>query len=106
MKEISFVLTSVSGEGEAGEIASRLVERGLAACVSVVPAVRSIYRWRGNICDDRESLLIIKTTADLFEKVEEEIKKSHSYELPEIVALAVPKGSVDYLRWIAEQVGG
>lgn len=89
-----------SEEGE--KIARALVEKRLAACANILPGLRSIYHWQGNICDDRELLLIAKTSSSLFEALEKEVKALHSYTVPEIIALPIVAGSKEYLNWIDE----
>ncbi len=86
----------------AQKLADYLVENKLAACVNIVENVFSTYFWQGNIEKDNESLMIIKTRADLFERLEEEVKKQHPYSVPEIIAMSIVKGSKDYLNWIDE----
>ena len=86
---------------EAGQkIADALVERRLAACVNLVPGLRSTYRWKGEICRDDEVLLLIKTRSELFERVKTAILKLHPYELPEVIAVPVSAGHETYLDWI------
>lgn len=86
--------------GEAERIARTLVEDRLAACVNIVPQVRSIYRWEGKITNDEESLLICKTTSARFAQLQEKVRKIHPYSCPEIVALDVKEGFSDYLNWV------
>lgn len=94
------VYITVSSPEEGEKIAKALVEKRLAACVNIVPGLRSIYHWQGKICDDRELLLIAKTGDSLFERLEHEVKSIHSYKVPEIIALPILKGSKEYLDWI------
>jgi len=82
------------------DIATTLVSSQLAACVNIVPGLTSIYTWKGELCNDQELLLIIKTKNNLFANVEEAIKKIHPYEVAEIISLPVISGSHDYLQWI------
>jgi periplasmic divalent cation tolerance protein len=98
------VVTTVGTEEQAYLIARELVSRRQAACVNVMPGVRSIYRWKGKICKDGELLLIIKTQEAEFEGVSETIRELHSYELPEILAFNVSKGEKNFLAWIASSV--
>jgi periplasmic divalent cation tolerance protein len=95
------VLTTVGTEEEAAELARELVCRRHAACVNLVPGVKSIYRWGGKVCRDTEYLLVIKTLASEYPAVEAAIRELHSYELPEIVALPVAHGESGFLGWIA-----
>lgn len=85
---------------EARRIADRLVETRLAACAAITPKVLSIYRWKGAIESSEEWGLTIKTRRDLFEALCVEIRKLHSYEVPEILALPIIAGSEDYLNWL------
>jgi len=98
------VLTTTGSEEEASRIARALVERRLAACVNIVAGVRSVYAWRGEICDDAEMLLVSKTTRGRFEALAATIRELHSYDVPEIVAL--PTAAVDpaYAAWLAGSV--
>lgn len=98
------VLCTASNEKEAMTIAQALVEREEAACVNLVPMVRSVYRWKGKVWNETEQLLIIKTTAPAFEDVKRTVKELHSYELPEILALPVSDGEPNALAWIGNSV--
>jgi periplasmic divalent cation tolerance protein len=100
------VLTTAGSEEEANKIARHLVERRAAACVNIVPQITSIYRWKNNVEEAREWLLIVKTTAAAFEEVRDAIAELHSYEVPECVCLTIEDGSPSYLEWIAESVSG
>jgi periplasmic divalent cation tolerance protein len=102
MSGYAVVLTTAGTEAEASRLARALVDRKLAACVNVVPGVRSIYRWRGDVQDDQEWLLIVKSRRDRFEAVREAIRALHSYEQPEVVMIDVADGDGGYLRWIDE----
>ena len=98
------VLTTTSSEGQAGVLARSIVEAELAACVHLQP-IRSIYRWKGTVCDEPEWRLVVKTTAERYEALEHHIKERHSYETPEIVRFEIDGGSTEFLRWIGESVG-
>jgi periplasmic divalent cation tolerance protein len=105
MKSISeaiVVLITCGSEAEAAKIANSLVEERLAACVNIMSPVRSIYRWEGRICDEKEWMLIIKTQKRRFEDLEKKVKSLHSYSVPEIVALPIVEGSGPYLKWLEE----
>ena len=95
------VLCSCPDESAALDIARILVKEGLAACVNRLPAVTSIYRWEGRICEATEQLLVIKTTPARHEALEMRLKALHPYELPEIIAIPVVTGSSQYLAWLA-----
>lgn len=96
------VYITVPSPEEGERIAKGLVEKKLASCVSIVPGLRSIYRWQGKIWDEMELLVIAKTKGPLFERLEEEVKSIHSYKVPEIIAVPIVKGSKEYLDWIGE----
>jgi len=93
-------LVTIDDMDKATLIARALVEKGLAACVNIIPEIRSIYSWKGHICDDAERLMIIKSRGDLFDELKDVIKTLHSYEVPEIIALEIDKGLPSYLKWI------
>jgi len=90
--------------GEAGPIAEALVARELAACVNIVPQVLSVYRWKGAVEHDDETLLVIKTTRDAVAALNDALGELHPYETFELVALDVAGGSPDYLDWIGQSV--
>lgn len=98
MVVIVFVTTADSGEAKS--IAYELLNSKLAACVNIIPMVKSIYWWQSKIEESEESLLIIKSEDNLLEKVVIKIKSIHSYDVPEIIAVKVIGGSKDYLEWI------
>jgi len=104
MTDKILVLTTAGSETEAGKIAHALVERRLAACVNILPKVKSVYRWEERIEESEEWLLVIKTDQKLFTKVGDSIKELHSYELPECICVTIDGGSADYLKWIGESV--
>jgi periplasmic divalent cation tolerance protein len=95
------VLTTVGSEQEAEGIATALVEEGLAACVQVVGPVASTYRWRGEIEREREWQCLAKTEARRYDAVEAAIRRLHSYEEPEVLAIPVLAGSRGYLDWVS-----
>ena len=101
MSDARIVLTTAGSQAEARKIAHALVDWRLAACVNIVPQIESVYRWQGNVESATEWLLLIKTQAELFERVRDAIKELHSYDLPECVLLEVAAGSNEYLDWIA-----
>jgi periplasmic divalent cation tolerance protein len=98
------VVTTVGTEEQAYLIAREIIARRQAACVNIIPAIRSIYRWKGKICKDGELLLIVKTLQDEFEGVASTIRELHSYELPEILSFGVSQGDQGFLDWIASSV--
>ncbi len=98
------VFVAVGSEDEAKTISHKLIEDKLAACVNIVPTIQSIFQWEGKITEEKECLLIVKTTSHAFHEVEAVIKAHHSYSVPEIVALPIKVGSSDYLSWVRQQV--
>jgi periplasmic divalent cation tolerance protein len=88
---------------KAAEVARTLVSEGLAACVNLVGSVRSIYRWQGEVCDDQETLAIVKTTAERFEAMKTRLVELHPYEVAEVIAVPVEAGHVPYLAWVAAE---
>lgn len=85
-------------------LARGLVESRVVACVNVVPRVRSVYRWKGEIEEEDEALLVMKTTAERVESVIDRVRRAHPYDVPEVVSLAIDDGLPEYLAWLAEQV--
>ena len=100
MEDFIIILVTTSSEEEAKKIAFSLVGKRFAACVNIVKDMESIYRWKGKISDEKEVLMMIKTRKKLYKSVEGEVRKLHSYEVPEIIALPIISGSKDYLYWI------
>jgi periplasmic divalent cation tolerance protein len=98
------VLSTFPDADTAARIARALVEDQLAACVNLVPAVRSIYRWEGQVCDEAETLAVIKTTADRYAALAAKISELHPYQVPEVIALPLADGHPPYLAWLAGQV--
>jgi len=94
------VLITAGNEEEAHKIAELLVNEKKAACVNILPGVDSLFWWEGKIESARESLLLVKTKASLFPEIVELVKRTHSYEVPEIIALPIVTGSEDYLKWL------
>ena len=77
-----------------------MVRAELAACVTVVPRVRSIFHWAGRVSEEREALLIMKSRSDLFAPLSERVRRLHSYQVPEIIAFPIAQGTADYLDWL------
>lgn len=92
--------STTDSKDEAEKIAKALVEEKLAACVNIVPGLRSIYRWQGKICDENEFLLIIKTAAENQTRIEERIRELHHYEVPELIFVPITDGLPEYLEWV------
>jgi periplasmic divalent cation tolerance protein len=104
MTDALVVLVTAPTPERAAELARALVEERLAACGNVVPGLRSIYRWEGQVHDEPEALLLLKTTRERFEALRERVLALHPYQVPEVVALAVEAGSAPYLAWIASEL--
>ena len=100
------VLSTCATEEEARRIAEELIRRRLAACVNLLPRVRSIYHWKGAVEEGEEILMIIKTARSRFEELRAELARLHSYEVPEIIALPVVDGAESYLEWIGREIEG
>ena len=98
------VLSTCSNQEEGEKLARLLVERRLAACVTLVPRVRSFYRWKGAVEAAEECLLVVKSSRELFAKLSLALGTAHSYELPEALALPVCEGAANYLRWLGENL--
>lgn len=98
------VVTTVGTEEQAYLIAREIVARRQAACVNIVPGIRSIYRWKGKVCKDGELMLIVKTLEGELEGVTDTIRELHSYEIPEILSFNVSHGEQRFLEWIAGSV--
>lgn len=99
------IISTMSSETEGQKIAEELVNRGLAACVNVIPGVTSYYKWQGKTEVSDELVMLIKTRASNYEQVQQTIKELHSYEVPEILALPITNGDESYLKWIDECLG-
>ena len=101
--QVIVVMVTTASQDEAVKIADQVVRSRLAACASTIPTVRSTYWWEGKIMNDQESLLLIKTTTDKFNSLEETIRKIHSYKVPEIIAIPVSQGYPPYLEWVQKE---
>ena len=106
LEPISVVMTSVGTEQQAVEISEELVARRLATCINIVPCLRSIYRWKGKVCEDSEYLLVIKTRRALFGAVSDAIRELHSYELPEVLEFPVAMAEPNFHAWVVEMASG
>jgi periplasmic divalent cation tolerance protein len=98
------LLCTCPDAASAEHIAERLVEQQLAACVNIIPQIKSIYRWQEKIETAQEFLLLIKTRSEYYALAEQCIKSQHSYEVPEIIAIDITKGLPSYLHWITESL--
>ncbi len=98
------IMVTAANRRQCRKIARHLVEAKLAACVNITQPVQSIYRWQGKLADEKEFLLLIKSTRELFAEIKSEISKMHSYQTPEIICLPIIDGSPDYLHWVSDSV--
>lgn len=96
------LFSTASTEEEATKIANALVSKHLAACVNIVPKIRSIYFWKEKVCDEPEVLMMIKALQTNVEAIKTELKSLHSYECPELIAVPISDGLPEYLKWIDE----
>lgn len=102
--DVLVVLSTFPPGDGAAATARTLVEERLAACVNLLPGVRSIYVWDGAVCDEPEQLALIKTTQDRFEELRARLLELHGYSVPEVLALPVDDGHLAYLGWVRESV--
>jgi len=98
-----YVITLTPNINEAKSIAHHLVKSRLAACVNIIPALTSVYEWEGEVCEESECMLLIKTKSALFNEVRDGILEKHSYELPAIVSIPLEQGFEPFLDWIKDQ---
>lgn len=105
MSEVVLALTTLPADFDAGALAQDLVGSGLAACVTIVPGIRSVYTWNGLPHIDDEQQLFIKTTSEKADDLWEVLRTRHPYETPEFLVVPVIDGSDEYLRWIDDSVG-
>jgi periplasmic divalent cation tolerance protein len=103
MSDALVVFCTCPNEQEARNLAETVVSQRLAACVNIVPGIRSIYRWKGKLCDDAEALMVIKTTAACFDSLRAKLVELHPYDCPEVIALEISDGHTDYLDWLTAQ---
>lgn len=102
--DVVLVYTTAASLVEAETIGSALVERGLAACVNILPQMRSIYRWKGAVERADEAVMIVKTTRAMLEAARAAFRAAHSYETPAFLVIEVPEGDADYIAWMRGQV--
>lgn len=100
------VLVTVGSPNEGDQLSRALVEERLAACVNRIGPVQSVYRWQGQVKQNEEELLVIKTKGELFDRLKQRVQELHSYSVPEIIALPILEGSESYLKWLGDQLLG
>jgi periplasmic divalent cation tolerance protein len=105
MSEALVILCTCPDEETATRLGSGLVRKHLAACVNVLPGIRSIYLWQGTVNADSEVLMVIKTVREKYQQLEDWLGENHPYDVPEIVALPVGRVSAQYFAWIEDCVG-
>jgi periplasmic divalent cation tolerance protein len=102
--EIIIVFVTVPGLREGSRISKAILTSRLAACVNVIPGVQSIYKWKGKIVQEKEAMLVLKTTRLRYRKLEQKIKELHPYEVPEVIAIPLICGSSQYVEWVTREV--
>jgi periplasmic divalent cation tolerance protein len=102
LKQSVLVLTTFPADGDAEKLAATLVEERLAACVNILPPMRSIYRWQGKVERADERQLLIKTGAGRLRALEKRVKELHPYDVPEFLAVTIDKTAKDYLSWLSD----
>ena len=104
MSKICLVMMTAPDEACAASIAKTVVGEELAACGNLLPRIRSIYRWKGEVCDEPEVLVLFKTTESAFDALKNRLVDLHPYDCPEVIALDVSAGHRDYLDWVFQEV--
>jgi len=102
--EALLMISTAGSEEEAQGIARKLVEDRLAACVNVIPGIKSFFDWEGKLCREKEALILVKTVNNKSKEIINRIKKMHSYEVPEIIFLKVDEGERNYLKWLKRTI--
>ncbi|MCP5005520.1 MAG: divalent-cation tolerance protein CutA [Planctomycetes bacterium] len=97
------IFITASSVDEAKKLGRVLVEEKLVACANIMSSVHSIYHWQGELCDDEEVLMVLKTKRELFSPVEVRVRELHSYDVPEIIAMPIIEGSDNYLSWLRDE---
>ncbi len=105
MAEAILVMVTCGSSAEAERMAKQLLDENLVACVNIAGRIRSLFKWKGAVSRESESLLLMKTRRGLFEPLCDRVKELHSYEVPEIIAVPIIVGNPDYLDWICESTG-
>lgn len=104
MSDVCVVLVTAPSMEQGAELARTLVDESLIACANLIPGMRSIYRWKGELCDENEVLVVMKTRSERFAAVEARVRSLHVYEVPEILQLDVKAGHQPYLDWVLGSV--
>lgn len=98
------VLITASSEKEAQKIGNKLIKENLVACANIIPGIQSIFKWKRDVCQEEELLLILKSKMDKLDDIITMVKRMHSYQVPEIIALPIVGGAEDYLQWMEESI--
>ena len=101
--QILLAISTISDIDKGRQLARRIIDKRLAACCNIVPGITSFYRWQGELCEDQECLLVMKTLKSRYQPLEDFIKANHPYDLPELIALPVNTGSKEYLAWVSQE---
>ncbi len=106
MESMDYIIVFITSGSvkEAEKIADTLVKRALAACVSIIPEVKSVFSWKGKVENEKEVLLVVKSKRAVFSELVKQVKAVHKYEVPEIIALPIVEGSRDYLDWMDSEI--
>jgi periplasmic divalent cation tolerance protein len=105
MSDFVVALTTLPGDFDATALAQEIVATGLAACVTIVPGIRSVYTWKGVPQVDHEQQLLIKTTTEQVDQLWDVLNDRHPYDVPEFLVVPVVDGSEEYLKWLDQNVG-
>ena len=100
----SIIYITTSGVSESKKIAAKLLEEKLAACINIIPTIKSIYLWKHEIEEDTESIMVVKTKSVLVEEVIKKVEDIHSYAIPCILEITINKGSKNYLKWMESEL--
>ena len=98
-----FIYVTAANEAEAGLIARTVVEERLAACANILGSIKSIYRWEGQVCEDEEVALVLKTSSARKAELVDRIKQLHSYDCPAVACLLIADGNPEFLKWIQQE---
>lgn len=104
MSDILLVYCTVAGLHEARTIAKEIVGQHLAACCNIVPHIQSVFLWKGEVVQETEILLLIKTTSEKFKMLEKKITELHSYEIPEIISTEIHSANAPFAEWVKKSV--
>lgn len=101
--EILLVISTITDIDKGKWLAHQVVDKQLAACCNIVPGITSVYRWQGELCEDQECLLVMKTVKTRYKQLQDFIRENHPYDLPELIALPVNTGLEEYLTWVTQE---